>query len=372
MALDVHISHAFPGFQFAVKHRFEAGGITAVFGRSGSGKSTLLRIVAGLEPGAVGHVAMGGNVWLAPGVFMPPEARGVGLVFQDARLFPHLTVAGNLAYAAQRAKGLNGPSVETIARDFDLLPLLNRRPQGLSGGERQRVALARALLSAPRVLLLDEPLAALDDTRKAEILPYLERLRDRSDMPILYVSHSMAEVARIATDIVVMQAGRILRTGRVEDVLSDPAAVPDLGVRDAGAVIYARVVAHHVDGLSELAVSQGTLLLPRFEAAVGAAVRVRIPAQDVILSLVRPEGISALNILPVVIGDMFQGDGPGVAIGLHSGADRLLARVTRRSAEALGLATGLACFAVVKSVAVSQSDVGVARLGKSDVARQGE
>lgn len=355
------ITHGFGGFDLAVKHRFAAGGITAVFGRSGSGKSTLLRVIAGLEPGAVGCVTLDGEVWQDAASFVKPEARGVGMVFQDARLFGHLTVAGNLAYAHSRAAGLGGPGVDAIARDFDLLPLMDRRPQGLSGGERQRVALARALLSAPRVLLLDEPLAALDDSRKAEILPYLERLRDSKDMPILYVSHSMAEVARIATDIVVMQAGRVLRSGAVEDVLCDPAAVPDLGVRDAGAVLRARVVAHHADGLTELAVSQGMLLLPRFEAAIGALVRVRIPAQDVILALHRPIGISALNILPVVIASIFQGDGPGAAIGLVSGDDRLLARVTRRSADAMGLAPGMACYAVVKSVAVAQGDVGLAR-----------
>ena len=361
MALDVDISLSFPGFDLAVKHPFAAGGITAIFGRSGSGKSSLLRVIAGLERTASGRVAIGNTIWQAPGSFVPTEARGAAMVFQDARLFPHLSVAGNLAYAAQRAKRLHGPGIDQILRDFDLGPLMNRPPHGLSGGERQRVALARALLSAPRVLLLDEPLAALDDTRKAEILPYLERLRDSKDMPILYVSHSMAEVARLATDIVVMQAGRVLRSGPVGDVLSDPSAVPDLGVRDAGAVLQARVVAHHDDGLTELAVSRGSLLLPRFEAAIGATVRVRIPAQDVMLSLTRPVGISALNILPVVIGEMFQGDGPGVAIGLQSGDDRLLARVTRRSAEALGLTEGMACFAVVKSVAVAQGDVGLVR-----------
>ena len=355
------ITHGFAGFQLAVKHRFAAGGTTAVFGRSGSGKSTLLRVIAGLEPGVVGCVTLDGEVWQDAVSFVKPEARGVGMVFQDARLFGHLTVAGNLAYSHKRAAGLGGPGVDAIARDFDLLPLMDRRPQGLSGGERQRVALARALLSAPRVLLLDEPLAALDDSRKAEILPYLERLRDSKDMPILYVSHSMAEVARIAMDIVVMQAGRVLRSGAVEDVLCDPAAVPDLGVRDAGAVLRARVVAHHGDGLTELAVSQGMLLLPRFEVAIGALVRVRIPAQDVILALHRPIGISALNILPVVIASIFQGDGPGAAIGLVSGDDRLLARVTRRSADAMGLAPGMACYAVVKSVAVAQGDVGWAR-----------
>lgn len=375
MSLDLDVSLSFEGFDLTVRHCFAPGQITAIFGRSGSGKSTLLRIIAGLEPEATGRVAMGGTVWQALGVHMPPEARGVGMVFQDARLFAHLSVAGNLAYAAKRARGLPGPKlgIDRVMRDFDLAPLLSRCPLGLSGGERQRVALARALLSSPRVLLLDEPLAALDDTRKAEILPYLERLRDHSDLPILYVSHSMAEVARLAADIVVLQAGRVLRSGSVVDVLADPSAVPDLGVRDAGAVLHARVVAHHSDGLSELAISQGTLLLPRFEAAIGAMVRVRIPAQDVILSLQHPVGISALNILPVVIGEVFQGDGPGVAIGLQSGDDRLLARVTRRSAKVLGLKPGLACFAVVKSVAVAQGDVGLAQQGfsgKGDVAAQ--
>jgi molybdate transport system ATP-binding protein len=361
MTLDLDVSLGFPDFNLAVKHSFAPGRVTAVFGRSGSGKSTLLRIISGLEPGAKGRVAMGRTVWQEHGVHLPPEARGVGMVFQDARLFPHLTVAGNLAYAAKRAQGLLGAGVEAIAQDFDLGALLNRRPHGLSGGERQRVALARALLSSPRVLLLDEPLAALDDSRKAEILPYLERLHQHSDLPILYVSHSMAEVARIASDILVMQGGRVLRSGTVEDVLSDPSAVPDLGVRDAGAVMEARVLAHHADGLTELAVSKGVLLLPRFEADVGALVRVRIPAQDVILSLHRPTGLSALNILPVVIGTIFQGDGPGVAVGLQSGDDRLLARITRRSAEALGLVEGMACYAVVKSVAVAHGDVGLAR-----------
>ena len=354
MALEIDVSLGFAGFDLAVSHSFAQSGITAVFGRSGSGKSTLLRIIAGLEPLARGRVMLDGTVWQADGAFLPPEARGVGLVFQDARLFAHLTVAGNLAFAHKRAAGLGGPDIAAIARDFDLGPLLNRRPQGLSGGDRQRVALARALLSAPKILLLDEPLAALDDTRKAGILPYLERLRDTATMPILYVSHSMAEVARIANEIVVMQAGRVLRSGRVEDVLSDPAAVADLGVRDAGAVIRARVVAHHPDGLSELALSQGTLLLPRIDAVIGAMVRVRISAQDVILSLQPPVGLSALNILPVVIGDVVQGGGPGVAMALQSGTDRMLARVTRRSADALGLTPGLACYAVIKSVAVAQ------------------
>ncbi len=359
MALDLDITLRFSDFDLAVNHQFASGGITAIFGRSGAGKSTVLRIIAGLEFRAKGRVALDGKLWQDDRICLKPEDRDVGMMFQDARLFAHLTVAQNLAYASRRAKGLTGPNQDTVAQDFDLGPLLGRYPQGLSGGERQRVALARTLLSRPRVLLLDEPLAALDDARKASILPYLEQLRRNTDLPILYVSHSITEVARVASHIVVMQAGRVVRSGRLEDVLSDPTAVPVLGVREAGAVIMARIIAHHSDGLTELAVSCGTLFLPRIEADLGGEVRVRIPAQDVILSLHRPIGISALNILPVVVGSIFQGDGPAVAIGLHSGDDRLLARVTRRSSDALGLTQGMACFAVVKSVAVAQGDVGL-------------
>jgi molybdate transport system ATP-binding protein len=361
MALELEVSLGFDAFRLDVTHRFASGGVTAIFGRSGSGKSTLLRIIAGLEPRAMGRVVMNGVVWQANGKHLAPERRGVGLVFQDARLFGHLTVEGNLFYAAKRANNVSDEDVRSAARDFDLVSLLPRRPAGLSGGEKQRVALARAVLSKPDILLLDEPLAALDDARKGEIMPYLERLRDHSELPILYVSHSMAEVARIANDILVLNAGKVVRSGSIEDLLSDPTAVPILGVRDAGAVVQATVVAHHVDGLTELAVSNGSLFLPQIAATIGAIVRVRIPAQDVILSLDRPTGLSALNILPVMIESLFRGDGPGVAIGLRSGHDKLLARVTQRSADTLGLIEGLACYAVVKSVAVAHGDVGLAR-----------
>ncbi len=361
MALELDVSLGFDTFKLDVAHRFAPKGVTAIFGRSGSGKSTLLRIIAGLEPRATGRVVMDDVVWQTKGKHIAPEVRGVGLVFQDARLFGHLTVAGNLLYAAKRAKDVTDADVQAVTQDFDLGSLLKRVPAGLSGGEKQRVALARAVLSKPRILLLDEPLAALDDVRKGEIMPYLERLRDHGELPILYVSHSMAEVARIANDILVLQAGRVVRAGSVEDLLSDPSAVPILGVRDAGAVLLAKVVGHHADGLTELAVSKGSLFLPQIGATAGSIVRVRVPAQDVILALDRPTGISALNILPVVIEALFRGDGPGVAIGLRSGQDELLARVTQRSADALGLVEGLACYAVVKSVAVAQGDVGLSR-----------
>ncbi len=205
---------------------------------------------------------------------------------------------------------------------------------------------------------MDEPLAALDEARKAEILPYLERLCERSRVPILYVSHSVAEVARLARYMVVLRAGRVLRTGPAADVLSDPEAVPMVGSREAGAVIEARIVAQHEDGLTELAVSAGRLFLPRIEAAVGDALRLRIPAQDVILARARPEGLSALNILPVVVTEVKAGEGAGAVVQLQAGTDLLLARLTRRSVAALGLRPGVAAHAVLKSVALAKSDIG--------------
>ncbi len=358
MALSIDIRLKLGEFSLELAQDFAPRGVTAIFGASASGKSTLLRVIAGLEPQARGRVAFGSEVWQDGARFTPPERRGVGYVFQDTRLFPHKTVQGNLDYALRRARGLGGPGFDDIVSAFDLAPLLARRPQVLSGGERQRVAIARALLSAPRILLMDEPLAALDDTRKAEILPYVERLRDRTDLPILYVSHSVAEVARLAQDIVVLSGGRVLRSGPAADVLSDPAAVPMVGRHEAGAVIGGRIAAHHADGLSEVAVSGGTLWLPRLSAAPGAAVRLRIPAQDVILARGRPEGLSALNILPATVTGLVPDDGAGMVVQLRCGSDLVLARVTRRSAAVLDLQPGADCHAILKTVAIASGNLG--------------
>ncbi len=205
---------------------------------------------------------------------------------------------------------------------------------------------------------MDEPLAALDSARKAEILPYLERLRDRTEIPMLYVSHSVAEVARLATTVVVLDGGRAVRAGPAERVLSDPAMVHQIGLREAGAVLPARIARHHADGLTELAISGGRLFLPRMETPPGAQTRVRILAHDVILSRAAPEGLSALNILPVRIIALREGSGPGVIVQMQCGEDRLLARITRRSAEAMALKPDDAIHAVIKSVSVSRTDVG--------------
>jgi molybdate transport system ATP-binding protein len=242
--------------------------------------------------------------------------------------------------------------------------------QALSGGEKQRVAIARALLSAPRLLLMDEPLSSLDEARKGDILPYLERVRDEMNIPIVYVSHSAGEVARLANTVVMIEAGKVVRMSAAGDFFADADAVPLLGVREAGAVLTGRIAAHHSDGLSELAMSCGTLLLPLLDQPVGTPVRVRIPAQDILLATRRPEAISALNVLLGTVVSIRQADGPGNGAGalvsLQCGEDRLLARITRRSVAALALEPGAACFAIIKSVAVAQGGIGHQFAGHGD------
>jgi molybdate transport system ATP-binding protein len=359
MTLEVRLRHAFAGF--TLDAAFVAPlGVTVLFGRSGSGKTTVVNAVAGLLRPDDGRIALDGDVLTdtAGRAYRPPHRRRIGYIFQEGRLFPHLTVRQNLGYGAWFAP--KAAPREDTGRIVDLLgigPLLDRRPGALSGGEKSRVAIGRALLSAPRLILADEPLAALDEARKAELLPYFERLRDEVAVPILYVSHSASEVARLATTVVALEAGRVTAIGSAAEVLGDPAVLP-AGAREAGAVLTARVAAHHDDGLTELAAGGHALFLPRIAAPPGRTVRVRVAAHDVILSVTAPAGLSALNILPGVIVDLRPGDGPGMLVALDTPAGRLLARVTRRSAAALGLAPGVAAHAVIKTVSVAPADVG--------------
>ncbi|MFA7434174.1 MAG: molybdenum ABC transporter ATP-binding protein [Gemmobacter sp.] len=359
MTLSVSVHHRFPGIGIEVD--FDAPpGVTALFGRSGSGKTTVINAVAGLLRPDRGRVVAGDTVLLDTGAgrVLPPHRRRVGYVFQEGRLFPHLTVRQNLLYGRWFAGLRGGDGFGRVVEMLGIGPLLARRPGALSGGEKQRVAIGRALLSEPRILLMDEPLAALDEDRKAEILPYVERLRDETEVPILYVSHSPAEVARLATTVVLLEAGRAVRALPVAELLSDPDAGRAFGLREAGALLPVVVAEQAADGLTRLDSSAGPLWLPRIEAAPGARLRLRIHAQDVILSRTRPEGLSALNILPAAVADLRLGDGPGALVQLHAGDERILARITRRSAETLGLAEGAECFAILKSVAVAKGDIG--------------
>jgi molybdate transport system ATP-binding protein len=357
--LEVAVRHAFGGFSLDASFRAPPG-VTVLFGRSGSGKTTVVNAVAGLLMPDAGRIAVDDLVLLDTdrGIRLKPHRRRLGYIFQEGRLFPHLTVRQNLAYGAWFAP--RGAPREDTRRMVDLLGighLLDRRPGGLSGGEKQRVAIGRALLSAPRLILADEPLAALDAERKAEILPYFERLRDEVSIPILYVTHSASEVARLATTVVAMDAGRVVAQGPAAAVLGDPAILP-VGAREAGAVLTARVARHHEDGLTELDAGGIPLFLPRIAAAPGERLRIRIAAHDVMLSRGRPEGLSALNILPGIVHEVRPGAGPGAIVALDTGAGRLLARITRRSAAALALEPGAQAHAVIKTVSVAAADIG--------------
>ena len=345
--IDVRVTRRLGAF--ALDAAFTApGGVTAIFGRSGSGKTTLIKTVAGLLRPDAGHVRVGGRDITD----LPPARRRIGYVFQDARLFPHMSVAQNLAYGGTHDR-------DAVIELLGLGALLDRRPGTLSGGETSRVALGRALMSDPQLLAMDEPLAALDAPRKAEVLAYLERLRDRAGVPILYVSHDMSEVARLARTLVILEQGTVRRAGPLEDVLSDPAAVPLVGVREAGAVLTGRIEHHDAaDDLTTVALSADRLILPGRLGPPGSRLRLRIPASEVILATDRPAGLSALNVLACRIEAVTEGHGPGVAVSLATGTDRLLARITRRSARAMGLMAGQQVHAVLKATAISAQDIG--------------
>jgi molybdate transport system ATP-binding protein len=357
--LSIDVVHRFGAFALAAKFE-SAGRLTALFGRSGAGKSTIVNMIAGLVRPEQGRIAVDGTALVdrARGIDVPPHRRRVGYVFQEGRLFPHLTVRQNLLYGrwfAPRAE--RKVSLDTVVGILGIGHLLGRSPSRLSGGEKQRVAIGRALLASPRVLLLDEPLAALDTARKEEILPYIERLRDEIGMPMVYVSHAIGEVARLADTLVVMADGRVQAAGPVTEVLSRLDLLPLTGRHDAGAVIEATLVSHDdAYGLSTLAASAGTLRVPRVQAEIGARLRARIRARDVMIALAPPEGISALNVLPADIveiapaGETAGAEAAAADLRLASGADILLARLTRYSIETLGLAPGRKVYAVIKSM----------------------
>ena len=328
-------------------------GLTALFGASGSGKTSIINAIAGLLRPGHGRVVVQGVTLLdtAAGISVPRHRRRIGTVFQDARLFPHLSVRQNLAYGGWFAAGGKPAAAEfdRVVALLNLGALLARRPHGLSGGEAQRVAIGRALLCQPRLLLMDEPLASLDEARKAEILPYLEQLRDESALPILYVSHSLAEVARLATTIIGIDRGRVTQSGPAAQVLAGLSPLAP----QALSFLMAEVVEPEPDGLTRLATSSGSLWLPGLAAVPpGTRLRVLVAAQDVILSRSAPLGLSALNILAARVTGLRQ-DGARVTVQLASGSDLFLASVTGRSARALALAPGVDCHAIMKSLAIA-------------------
>ncbi len=355
--MDVRI--AIEAFELTVEHELPLTGVTALFGHSGSGKTTLLRVFAGLERGAKGRVAFNGEVWQKTSpdpFFLPPEQRAVGYVFQDARLFPHLTVAGNLAFAEQRASGRGHPiKRDAVVARFGLEPLLARNPTTLSGGERQRVAIARALVTRPRLLLMDEPLSALDARRRAEILPYIARLPAEFGVPVIYVTHAVDEVAYLADSMIVLSEGRKVADGPVAETLARLDLGPATGRFEAGVVLEASVARHDkAFRLTELALGHAALFVPLIDAPAGTAVRLRVRARDVALAIRRPEEISSRNILEGRILEIVEE--PETAFAetlLDVDGGRIRARVTRQAVSDLQLTVGAKVFAVIKSISLA-------------------
>lgn len=343
-------------FSLDVDIRIPSHGVTGVFGASGCGKTTLLRCIAGLESGARGQVGFDGQLWQDEGAFVPSWERPVGYVFQDARLFPHLSVARNLDYGRRRSpatRELLSPQEITALLGID--HLLDRRPAQLSGGERQRASIARALLRYPSLVLMDEPLANLDEARKQEIMPFLDRLHVHLKVPMLYVSHSLDEITRLCDHLVVMQDGRVMGQGTLHEMLMRT-DLPMLGGGEASTVLDVRVVDYDARyELSRVSFGGGELLVPGRHGESGAPLRLRIMASDVSLTRQRAESSSILNILPAVIEDLHSGSAGYVLVKLKVGDDGVLARITAKSADALELAPGQSVFVQIKSVAVKNS-----------------
>lgn len=353
--IDARFKLNWPDFTLDVDLSLPGRGVTALFGHSGSGKTTLLRCLAGLERPAHGRLVFKGEIWQDETRWRPTFQRPLGYVFQEASLFPHLSVLGNLEFGRKRVSTATPTALDQAVELLGIGHLLQRKPDSLSGGERQRVGIARALAVSPQILLMDEPLAALDLKRKQEILPYLERLHDELEIPVIYVSHAPDEVARLADHIVAMENGCVVAAGPIEDTL----ARLDLPIRlgeDVGVVLDARVGCVDPEWhLMRVDFPGGGLWTRNHQLPVGQRVRVRVLARDVSLAIDEPGQSSIQNILPAIIDAIAPDDHPGLLlVRVAIGNSRLIARLTRRSANQLGIAIGMAVHVQVKSVALME------------------
>lgn len=350
------VEHA--GFNLDVELNLPGQGVSALFGHSGSGKTSCLRCFAGLDQPSAGYLQVNGELWQdsAQGIFLPAHQRAVGYVFQDTNLFAHLTVRRNLQYGLRRIPASERRiALEQAVALLGIEHLLERLPDKLSGGEQQRVGIARALLTSPRLLLLDEPLAALDLKRKQEVLPYLERLHRELAIPIIYVSHSPDEVARLADHLVLLEAGHVSASGPLKETLLR-ADLPLVFEDDAEAVVDGVVTAHdHAYGLLclQLAGSQIDLRLPHGPLPLGQSVRIKIKARDVSLSLQQAEGSSVLNLLPAQVLNWINiAEQAHVLVRVQVGSEQLIARITRYSFDKLGIYAQQPLWVQVKSVSL--------------------
>jgi len=352
--LQVSVLRTRPGFSLEASFAAPTPGIIALFGRSGSGKTTLVNVISGLSVADAGDIRLDGEVLTdtRAGVAVPVERRRIGYVFQDARLFPHLNVTGNLRYGEKRSRA--APQIigfEEVVALLGLAQLLQRRPRELSGGERQRVALGRALLAQPRLLLLDEPLASIDVARREEVLPYLEALRDQLAIPMVYVSHQFEEVLRLATHVVLLEAGKVLAQGPVNELSLRPELQSIIGPDLVGAVLEGVVTRFDPDsGSADLAVGTGTLQVSLRDVPVGSRVRLQLLARDVILATQPVQGLSVRNALASTVTAISNDDYGAVLVRLDVGGETVLARITQNALRALNLRPGDAVWTLVKAV----------------------
>jgi molybdate transport system ATP-binding protein len=357
--LELSITKQLGPFAFAVEATLPSAGVVALFGRSGAGKTSLVNMLAGLLRPDSGRIAVAGRVLFdsAAGIDLAPERRRIGYVFQEGRLFPHLDVRANLLYGYRRIPpGERAIKLPEIVELLGIAHLLGRRPANLSGGEKQRVAIGRALLSNPRLLLLDEPLAALDAERKAEILPFIERLRDELGLPIVYVSHDPMEVLRLADRVLLLEQGRVAAAGPVSEVFGRPELQRLIGAEEAGTVLSAVVASRdETYGLSRLSFGDGgNLIVPDMGAAIGSTLRLRIRARDVSLARGKPVEISVLNNLSARIVAIHPAEGPYRDVEMLTAGVPLWARITARSVAELRLGIGEEVYALVKAVSIDR------------------
>ena len=362
LALDVGLERG--EFALAVRETLSLEGIVALFGPSGSGKTTLLRVIAGLEDGAHGTVAFDGDRWQHETARVPAHRRGIGYVFQDGRLFPHLNVERNLRFALERAqrrpRGTPAtPPIELadVVAALDLKALLGRRPASLSGGEQQRVAIGRALLTSPRLLLMDEPLSSLDVGRKREIVPLIEKLPAAFDVPVLYVTHNVDEVARLASRMVLLNSGRVVAQGDVAEILERIDLWTYTGGREAGAALEVRVESERA-GIATLRLDEQTLYVPMEEPPLGRTLRIRIHARDVAVATIRPHEISIRNVLGAQLVRIDLDASIYAELLLEVDGQHLRARITRDALDELRLKVSQRVYALIKSVALESTLLG--------------
>jgi molybdate transport system ATP-binding protein len=346
--LDFAITHG--PFDLQVRAAIELDGITAVFGPSGAGKTTLLRAIAGLDRPARGRIECDGVVWHDSTRNVAAHLRRVGYVFQDGRLFPHLSVEQNLRFAAEHSRAPRPIGMRDAVAALELQDLLDRRPASLSGGEQQRVAIGRALLTNPRLLLMDEPLSSLDSGRRREIAAFIEQLPARFDLAVLYVTHDIDEVIRLAGRMLLLARGRVAAQGSIKEILDRIDLWPLTGRLEAGSILEA-VVDAHVNGMSHLKIEGQTLRIPAIEAAAGKMIRLRIHARDVVIAMEQPTRLSIRNVLEGRLSRIDLDDTVYAELLLDIGTQSLRARITREALAELDLVTGQTLYALVKSVA---------------------